>query len=123
MRAVCKYGVLLLLLISWLAPAMACIVPDAQLSQEERACCRMMKAECGQMQMPASHDCCQKDVQAFHRNALKTRSVDVPLYLVSIPRPLVVDLWLPGRTLTGWIDGSEFSLPHSPPSSISVLRI
>jgi hypothetical protein len=53
--------VLVLLLVSCLAPAMACVVSNAEMNTEERACCRMMKNQCEQMDnMPASHGCCQK---------------------------------------------------------------
>ena len=55
MKAVRQFGALVLLLMSWLAPAMACITPSVQLTHEEKACCRKMKNQCGQMGMPASH--------------------------------------------------------------------
>lgn len=50
-----KLGAILLLLVSFVAPAMACMAPDAEMTVEERACCRMMKNDCGQMEMPISH--------------------------------------------------------------------
>ena len=51
------------------------MAPDAQMSAAERACCHIMKNECGQMRMPASHGCCQKvlpniSVVALDRKAL-----------------------------------------------------
>jgi len=74
MKAFRQFGVLVLLLVSCLAPAMACMVPDAQMSIEERACCRMMKNQCGQIEMPASHGCCQKTPPSVHDNALDTKT-------------------------------------------------
>jgi hypothetical protein len=53
-------GALLLLNIICLSPVLACMAPNAQMSAAERACCHIMKNECGQMKMPASHGCCQK---------------------------------------------------------------
>ena len=77
MRILRQFGVLVLLLVSCLAPAMACMVPNAQMSTQERACCRMMKNQCGQMGMPASHGCCQKTPPSVHDNALDTKTSDV----------------------------------------------
>jgi hypothetical protein len=46
------------------------------MNTEERACCRMMKNQCGQMDnMPASHGCCQKTPPSVHDNALDTKAV------------------------------------------------
>jgi hypothetical protein len=49
MRVLRQIGVLVLLLVSCLAPAMACMIPNAEMSAQERVCCRMMKNQCGQM--------------------------------------------------------------------------
>jgi hypothetical protein len=78
MRIFRQLGALVLLLASCLAPAMACMVPDAQMSTEERACCRAMKNQCGQMEMLASHGCCQKTPASVHDNALDTKAVVPP---------------------------------------------
>src|SRR5215469_16618007 len=42
------------------APTMACAMADAPMTPAERACCRMMKNQCGDMQMSDSRSCCQK---------------------------------------------------------------
>ena len=49
-------------LLVWLfaAPAMACLLPIAQLTQEEKACCRSMAGMCDDMAKNTSHSCCQK---------------------------------------------------------------
>ena len=60
MKFLSNLGVLLLLNVICLSPVVACMAPEAQMSAAERACCHIMKSECGQMQMPASHGCCQK---------------------------------------------------------------
>ena len=123
MKAVRQFGMLVLLLMSWLAPAMACITPGVQLTHEEQACCRMMKNQCGQMGMPASHGCCQKDVQAAHHDALQTKSVDIHLEIAAIAHPFIALFLNSGMTSAEWLERSEFSPPLSPPSSVSVLRI
>jgi hypothetical protein len=44
---------------------MACAVQDAQLTADERQCCKEMGGDCGQgaSGMPMSHSCCQTSVQ------------------------------------------------------------
>jgi hypothetical protein len=123
MRSLRQFGVLVLLLVSCLAPAMACMVPDVQMNAEERACCRAMKNQCGQMDMSASHGCCQKATASVHDNALDKKAV--------VFHPVVAPaIWLaafelanPTIVVAEWIDRPEYSPPNSPPSTISILRI
>jgi hypothetical protein len=56
MRILRQFGVLLLL-VSCLAPAMACMVPNAEMSTQEPACCRMMKSQCGQVRSSSFSPC------------------------------------------------------------------
>lgn len=122
MRILRQFGVLVLLMVTSLAPAMACMAPDPQMNAQERACCRAMKNQCGQMKMPASQDCCQKTPPSAYDNALNTK--------VAAFHPVVVSvIWLaafevnPASTIAGWVERSDYSPPKSPPSNISVLRI
>ena len=117
-----QFGALLLLLVSCLAPAMACMVPDAQMNAEERACCRAMKNQCGQMEMPSSHGCCQK-APSIHDNALDTKAV-------ALQPPIVPVIWLaaselvnPASVAIGWVEHPDHSPPNCPPAAISILRI
>ena len=123
MRILRQFGALGLLLVSCLAPAMACMVPAAEMSAAERACCRVMKSQCGQIEMPASHGCCQKTPSSVHDNALATTA---PVF-----HPVVVTItWLaafaqvnPGAPAGGWVEQPDYSPPQSPRSTISILRI
>ena len=123
MRVLRQFGVLGLLLVSCLAPAMACMVPDAQMSAQERACCRMMNGQCGQMGMAASHSCCQKTPENVYINAPVAKTASV--------RPVAVTaIWLTASVLLNptsvgamWVDRPEYSPPKSPPSTVSILRI
>jgi hypothetical protein len=115
MKAFRQFGVLVLLLVSCLAPAMACMVPDAQMSIEERACCRMMKNQCGQIEMPASHGCCQKTPPSVHDNALDTKTA-------AFHPVAVIAIWLtasellnPTSAVTGWFEHPNYSPPKSHP--------
>lgn len=123
MKAFRQSGIVLLLLVSYLTPAMACMVSDVQMNAEERACCRMMQNHCEQMEMQSSHDCCQKAPQSAHDNALDTKTVTFhPIAAVVIW--LTVPNWFhPVLTTAGWIEHVGYSPPQSPPGSISILRI
>jgi hypothetical protein len=123
MKTLRQLGVLVLLLVSCLAPAMACMVPDAAMSAHERACCRMMKNQCGQMDMPASHGCCQKAPLGVHDNVLDTKvtnfhPVAAPVVWLAAFEPVN-----PTSSVAEWVERSDDSPPKSPPTTISILRI
>jgi len=44
-------------------PAMACLMPRAHLTEQEKSCCQKMANECGSMAMHGDHSCCQKTKQ------------------------------------------------------------
>src|SRR5258708_1226638 len=123
MRVLRQFGVLVLLLVSCLAPAMACILPSAQMSTQERACCRMMKNQCGQMGMAASHGCCQKAPPSVHDNALDTKTVALHPDAVTTIWLVASELLHPTTAFAGWVEHPEYSPPKSPPSAFSILRI
>jgi hypothetical protein len=89
---------------------------------EERACCRMMKSQCGQMEMPSSRDCCKKASTSDHDGTLKTDTVSF--------HPATVVVWLssfellaPQGASNGLAKRPQHSPPKSPPSAITILRI
>lgn len=123
MRVLRQYGVLVLLLVTCFTPAIACTIPDAQMSPQERTCCHTMKDQCGQMEMPASHGCCQKTPPSIHDNALVTKIVAFhPITLTGIWRT-TSELLNQNSAVTGWVERPDYSPPKSPPSTISILRI
>jgi hypothetical protein len=123
MRILRQFGVLTLLLISCFAPAMACMVPAAQMNTEERACCHMMKNQCGQMEMPASQNCCQKTPPSLHDYALATQSTAFQPVMIPIIWLAAPELLYPASTVVGWVEHIDYSPPKSPPATISILRI
>jgi len=123
MRSVRQFAVVVLLLVSYLTPAMACMISDVQMTREERACCRTMKNQCGQMEMPASHGCCQKTPQSAHDSALDTKSVAYHPVAVAMVWLTVAEQFHPTPITAGWVEHSDDSPPQPPPNSISVLRI
>jgi hypothetical protein len=122
-RILRQFGVLVLLLVSCVAPAMACMVPDAQMNTEERACCRMMKNQCGQMEMPSSHGCCQKAPLGVRDNALDTKATNFHPVATPVVWLAAFELVIPTSAVAGWVERSDDSPPDSPPSTISILRI
>jgi hypothetical protein len=123
MRILRQLGVLVLLLVSCLAPAMACMVPNAEMSTQERACCRTMKNQCGQMEMPASHGCCQKTPASIHGNALNTKAVTLHPVVVAVVQLAAFELVNPASAVIGWVEHRRYSPPKSPPAAISILRV
>jgi hypothetical protein len=123
MRVLRQLGVLLLLLVSCLAPAMACMVPDAQMSAQERACCRIMKDQCGQMEMPASHGCCHKTSPGVRDNALDNKTITFHPAVVAVIWLSAYELVNPPLAAAEWVESPGYSPPQSPPSAISILRI
>jgi len=122
-RILRQFGVLVLLLVSCLAPAMACMVPNAEMSTQERACCRMMKDQCGHMEMPASQGCCQKTSPSVHDNALDTKAVTFHPVAAPLIWLAAFELVNPASTVIGWIEHPDYSPPKPPPATISILRI
>ncbi len=119
-------GVLILLLVSYLSPATACMMPGAQLNVQERACCRAMMGQCGGANMPVSRSCCQNTRASVHSALLSTEEYaigsDTAALQVSAITPMEPTGSLPDASSTP-VELIGSSLPQSPPGSISVLRI
>jgi hypothetical protein len=121
-RILRQFGVLVLLLVTCLAPAMACMTPDTQMNAQERACCRAMSSQCGQGKMPASHGCCQKTPASLHNNALDRKAIAFHPIVESAAWLAAYELVDPTSTVAGWVERPDYSPPKSPPSTISILR-
>ena len=122
-RILRQFGVLVLLLATCLTPAMACMLPGAQLTTEERACCRMMQNQCGQMDMPASHGCCHKAPPNVSDGTLPTKATTPNAAAITVIWLTSSELLNPASSVTGWVEHHDYSPPESPPSTISILRI
>jgi hypothetical protein len=99
------------------------MVPSAQMNTEEHACCRMMKHQCGQMEMPASHGCCHKNLLGVHDNVLNTKAMDFHPIAAPVVWLAAFELVNPTAAVAGWVEHSNDSPPNSPPTTISILRI
>jgi hypothetical protein len=122
-RILRQFGALVLLLASSLAPAMACMIPAAQMTAEERACCRMMQNECGQMEMPASQGCCQKTAPNIYDTALTGKAAVLDAVAVPVIWLTPSEFLNPIFSASGRVEPEDSSPPQSPPSTVSILRI
>jgi hypothetical protein len=102
---------------------MACMIPDAQMSTQERDCCRTMKDQCGQMEMPASHGCCQKTLPSVRDSALDTKAVTFHPVMLPVVWLAAVELVKPASVTIEWLEHPDYSPPKPPPATISILRI
>jgi len=123
MRALRQFVALVLLLTSLLSPAMACMTPDTPMTAEERACCRMMNYQCGQMQMSNSSGCCQKAPSNAYDTALDTKAAAFHPAVLPAEWLGALQLVNPDSSVAGWGEHRDCSPPKSPPSTISILRI
>ncbi len=107
--------------VSPLAPAMACALPNAQLTVEEHACGRQMKGHCTGMGMPATHSCCRQNIDN-HFDAVQPQvALAAALSVVAVLRsPACFDFPSAGY---GRVYRAEPSPPISPAANVSVLRI
>src|SRR3954463_12497225 len=115
-------AVVLALVLSLLAPTMACALPNAQMTVQEHACCQKMKGKCGSMRMPASHSCCQPRIQTGHFEALQPESASVPVISFHAVLPLLSRFDLRPVTCER-VSWPQHSPPVSPPPTRSVLRL
>ena len=119
-----EFGAVVLLLASFLTPAMACAVADSPMTSEERACCQMMGSKCGQMGMPESHGCCHKIPGSVYDNALNTKALTLHPGAVPVIWLPAHQLGVPTSLVHGWVEQPDYiSSRRSPPSTISILRI
>jgi hypothetical protein len=123
MKAFRQFGIVIMLLVSYLAPAMACMFPGAQMTAQERACCRMMHDQCEQMGMTASHDCCQKAPHGALDKALVTTATNYHPIAVAVVWLTAYEWLQPSLVGAERINRPDYSPPQFPPGSNSVLRI
>jgi hypothetical protein len=124
MKTAFKFGVAVLLLLVLATPIMACLVPAAAMSAEERECCKRMAEECGKMGMPQSHSCCQTTTVPDHLAAIKSCSDGNSIHL-SLVLAYAIDLTLKTPTVPESGSAPWAADIHSPPISPpgTILRI
>lgn len=118
-----QLGVLLLVLVSFVAPSMVCAEPGTQMSAQERACCRETPDQCGQMKMAMSESCCQWVPAGVKKNAADTKYRTSSADALLPVRLAVWELTPPQVRTRAWAGGVDQTFPESPPHLLSSLRI
>lgn len=120
-----KLAVLALALSLQAVPLMACMLPDSLLTEEERACCKAMADDCGQMEMPASHSCCKITVHDSDSFLVNPRFAAGHPQMAAAPLVLVhgSDVFLPATGAQPPFVAQIHSPPVSQPPVFSILRI
>lgn len=125
MNARRQFAVLMILLLSLFAPAMACAEPAAQMSAPERACCLKMHGQCdSMMNMPANHGCCQRVPPGAKKSALTVSSN--PVSLAYTLQPAHLPLWqlaVPDSGAPRRLEWIQTATPESPPRPVLHLRV
>jgi hypothetical protein len=114
-------AVMLLLFLAVSGPD--CLVPNARMSDAEKACCRQMAGHCD-MNMAAKHPCCQKVVQrhddADLNNLSRFASSALSAQVATLPLGLSLDVSMQSFVLPERL----WYPPHDPPiPSVEILRI
>jgi len=118
-----KVVILVLAASLWATPLVACMLPDALLTEAERDCCSTMADQCGGTAMSESHSCCKMTVREIDPYLTNARFVPDQVQPAaawfdaaeSDPSPETFS------SMTLW--AHTHSPPISPPESITVLRI
>jgi len=126
MKLVGKVGVLLLSLLLFATPIMACTMQANAMTAAERDCCKRMAQECGKGRMSQSHSCCKTVAMPDHLPAIKSASdvrSDHPTFVLAHALPQI-SVAVPLMELASLVCASDMhGPPGSPPVTISVLRI
>ena len=121
MRLARKLAGVLLLVVLLGYPAMACLTSAAaEMTEAERECCKHMAQQCGSMNMPSSHSCCQK---AVSRPTSMLQATAVHIAPPVATEAATID---PANPRIVRSEISFFELhppPESPPGTSSILRI
>jgi hypothetical protein len=105
----------LLLMVSG-APVMACLAPDAQLTEEEKACCRQMAEQCASADMAAGHSCCHPTLTSEHQLFLAGGQENLhPELALSLAVPLAATEYE-----TGSVWSSVNIQRHPPPEHVEI---
>jgi hypothetical protein len=116
-----KFAVLVMLVVWLLMPVMVCALPDAQMTPAEHECCAQMPQQCGGMDMPASHNCCHKQIRSEQAAPLsESRHAIQHFAVIQVLPTCQVALALP---IVSGAQLESTSPSISPPASITILRI
>jgi hypothetical protein len=124
MRRAAKFGVLVLALLIAGVPVMACVLPSAALTAQEKACCRQMANQCGHDQMPSSHSCCKTVSPPDQTATVKSPfNLGYQLQVPGLPELTSPFFGLPEPATFAVVSVLGHSPPQAQPVSPDILRI
>ena len=115
-------ALVVIFILSLVAPAMTCAFPGAGMTAQERACCREMKGHCAGKGMPASHSCCRETI-ANRFDAVQPHAVSVPAIAVVGVLPSSSSCFDLRSLVYERVNFAAQTPAVSPPSAVSVLRV
>jgi hypothetical protein len=123
MKPFYQFAAAVMLLLFFGVTGADCLVPNAQMSAAEKACCRQMAGQCD-MDMAAKHPCCQKIVQrhddADLNNFAHFTFPPPSLQVATLESGFGLDMLAPSFVVLQQLRRP----PHDPPiPSIEILRI
>lgn len=122
MKLVAKFGASILLLLLLGVPVMACLQPQAEMTSEERECCKQMAGQCAGMDGSSSHSCCTKAAQPGSSALVRARTaftLDLSFIAVLSSEQFSNPVLIQERPQIL----ASHSPPESPPTDITVLRV
>lgn len=120
-RTAVKFGILMLGLLIGAGPIIACMLPDANMTAAEKACCREMAGDCGK-DMQSSHSCCKTVVSKENPALLNSSHKAQQTTAVLVALQPSAQIHLPQSNSLPQTEQSH-SPPSSPSASVQVLRI
>src|SRR5690242_3332793 len=96
--------------VSLLAPVMACAVPSAQMNASEQACCKHMRGRCGSM--PMQHSCCKSTPD---KSDLPGTLAVAPLSVTHAAAPVVLALPMNANAVLPQPSALHVDSSESPP--------
>ena len=119
LRRLLQFVAVLMALTFSALPAVACMVPDWQMTAEEQMCCEKMAHSCEVAAMPGSHSCCQHPAS---QDAANPSRVQADRFELTVEPLTALVLALAPPVFQGSCSTFE-SPPEDPPPTVSILRI
>jgi hypothetical protein len=120
LRRASQFVSIILSAIVFAIPVSACLTPNADMSMEQRECCKKMADRCETSMMPSSHSCCQHPVSRHTAAASRIRSRDLGSAITMLAEDFSS---LPRRPMIEITASTFESPPESPPQRVTILRI
>ena len=111
--------VAILLLLTAVAPVLACVT-DGAMSREESACCRSMHGQCGDM---AKMGCCRTEVQKDETPQIAATSTATDIHWVCVAQLAPLAASMQTQATVSLLSPIEHSPPGLLAAKITVLRI